>query len=220
MSTRDNNGRIILDSWTRDTILPQELDELSRADKVYLMTGGECDDRDWCKCYRLADGRVYAINEGVVLSATDADGTEIDPSGITDDEIHGLGMDQEQLPCYRCPWIDWCERCDDLVRQLGDEAEARAERKAAAAALGRIGGRIGGKSRSEAKVAASRKNIRRVNEVLTAEQRSERARIAAAKRWAGASTCTEIVCSAPLADEDKSSTAAVRTLRERTEKGE
>lgn len=184
MSTRDSNGKIILDSWTRDTILPQELEELSRADKVYLMTAGECDYRDWCKCYRLADGRMYAINEGVVLSAQDADGNEIDPAMITDDEIHD-GITQEQLPCYRCPWMDDCERCDEWCAELADEAEQRAERKAAAAALGRLGGKIGGKSRSKAKVAASRKNIARVNEVLTPEQRKERARIAAAARWAG-----------------------------------
>ena len=204
MSTRDSNGKIILDRWTRDTILPQELEELSRADKVYLMTEGECDDRDWCKCYRLADGRMYAINEGVVLSAQDADGNEIDPAMITDDEIHD-GVNQEQLPCYRCPWIDDCERCDEWCRELADEAERRAERKAAAAALGRMGGKIGGKSRSEAKAAASRKNIARVNEVLTAEERKERARIAAAARWAGQALHGSSP-HAPRADEGKPST--------------
>lgn len=53
----------------------------------------------------------------------------------------------------------------------------------AAAALGKLGGRNGGRSKSAAKLAAVRANLKKANSALDAEQRSERARKAAYVRW-------------------------------------
>ena len=53
----------------------------------------------------------------------------------------------------------------------------------AAAILGKAGGKKGGRSRSDAKVAAVRANLKKAQSALDAEQRKERARKAAAARW-------------------------------------
>lgn len=55
----------------------------------------------------------------------------------------------------------------------------------AAAVLGKLGGRKGGKSRSAAKVAAARVNVKKATVSMSPEQRKERARKAAKKRWEG-----------------------------------
>ena len=65
----------------------------------------------------------------------------------------------------------------------------------AAAVLGRIGGAKGGRSRSAAKVAASKRNIRKASASLTPEQRIERARKAAEARWHGQSNTSGSSCS-------------------------
>ena len=53
----------------------------------------------------------------------------------------------------------------------------------AAAILGRAGGKKGGRSKSAAKLAAVRANLKKAADALDAEQRKERARKAAAARW-------------------------------------
>lgn len=53
----------------------------------------------------------------------------------------------------------------------------------AAAILGKAGGKKGGKSRSAAKLAAARGNLKKANAALDAEARHDRARKAALKRW-------------------------------------
>lgn len=56
---------------------------------------------------------------------------------------------------------------------------------AAAAILGKAGGKKGGRSKSAAKLAAVRNNLKKAQGALDAKQRSERARKAALARWAG-----------------------------------
>ena len=56
----------------------------------------------------------------------------------------------------------------------------------AAAALGKLGGKKGGRSKSAAKLAAVRDNLKKAQSALDAEQRKERARKAAAARWSKA----------------------------------
>lgn len=62
--------------------------------------------------------------------------------------------------------------------------------RSAAAELGRLGGlaggKKGGKSRSARKLAASRANLARAREALTADRRREIAQKAAQARWAQA----------------------------------
>ena len=53
----------------------------------------------------------------------------------------------------------------------------------AAAKLGKLGGKKGGRSKSAAKLAAVRNNLKKAQSALDAEQRKERARKAARARW-------------------------------------
>ena len=53
----------------------------------------------------------------------------------------------------------------------------------AAAILGRAGGKKGGRSKSAAKLAAVRNNLKKAQSALDAEQRKERAKKAARARW-------------------------------------
>jgi len=53
----------------------------------------------------------------------------------------------------------------------------------AAAILGKAGGKKGGRSKSAAKIAAVRANLKKAQCALDAEQRRERAQKAAAARW-------------------------------------
>lgn len=53
----------------------------------------------------------------------------------------------------------------------------------AAAALGKLGGKKGGRSKSAAKLAAVRNNLKKAQGALDADQRRERARKAALSRW-------------------------------------
>lgn len=53
----------------------------------------------------------------------------------------------------------------------------------AAAILGKAGGKKGGRSKSPAKLAAVRNNLKKAQSALDADARRERARKAALKRW-------------------------------------
>jgi Mrp family chromosome partitioning ATPase len=53
----------------------------------------------------------------------------------------------------------------------------------AAAILGKVGGKKGGRSKSTAKIAAARANLKKAQGALDADARRERARKAAWARW-------------------------------------